>query len=892
MYSNNKLAKAVRLAMVFGATATAGVATNAFAADEAKAEEVERIQVTGSRIKQVDLESSSPVTVITATDIEMSGEITVADVLNNLSANSFGSWKGVSGYGAGDAASSNINLRGLGSDATLVLLDGRRMPGTSSSSGASADTSLIPMAIVERIEVLRDGASAVYGSSAVAGVINIITKKDYEGVGVKFEYEEPDDVDGGTSRTFALTTGFSSDKGNIVLTFEHTNSDAIFDSELWPVYDADNAGGAYGGYSSYSPVHNVLTSNGWMSNSDLCEQAPDVMDYTDGNDSGFCKYNYGAVTKFNPDTEKNSVFSKFNYELTDNITFVGRVMAGFNETDSRYAATPVSTSPITMSADNPYNIYEEDVLIRTRSAPIGARDTTTEVTTSDIVLGLEGELEIGNGIAWEVNYQNSLSKTNVFGNNLVNDVAFQALLDSGEYDMFNMDNKSYADWNADMEEMYQGARHTGTYEGRYESEQWDGLVSSALYESEDVTIAAVVGAEYEEITFTQKSDPESANGFISGGSGGDDVDADRDRTAAYVEIQAALPFNIDLSAAARYEKYEQEGMTNLGKSKSDFDKVVPKIGLTWRPVEELLLRSSWGESFRAPNMGEMFQSYALSFPTVRDTEWCTANPGQELGGYCSDAGEQVATWFGGNTELGEETGDSVTFGFVWSILDNLSVEATYYDISYDDKIDSVDNDELLRIEKESGGLGSTPAAIERSSLDQRIDFMYTGYINKASLETDGLDISARYNQETSFGDFGVTLNVSKVFAFDEKADKDSQKFDSAGLQDFPDLKTDLAINWAYEDFTASWNIFYVGSQDSGNKEYGVTYLAHIDSYTKHNVQASWTAPTETKITLGVNNLTDEEAPTWYNGFRDYRDSSWSLYDQTGRSLYLRVEQSF
>ena len=164
---NNKVSKAVRLAVAFGAASTAAFSASTFAADEENAEKVERIQVTGSRIKQVDLENSSPVTVLSAAEISLSGEPTVADVLNNLASNSFGSWKGVSGYGAGGAASSNINLRGLGSDATLVLLDGRRMPGTSSSSGSSADTSIIPMAVVERVEILRDGASAVYGSSAL-----------------------------------------------------------------------------------------------------------------------------------------------------------------------------------------------------------------------------------------------------------------------------------------------------------------------------------------------------------------------------------------------------------------------------------------------------------------------------------------------------------------------------------------------------------------------------------------------------------------------------------------------------------------------------------------------------------------------------------------------------
>lgn len=863
-----------------------GANAQAFAAEE-EAEVIEKISVTGSRIKQVDLENSSPITIITAADINLSGEPSVSDVLNNLASNSFGSWTGVSGYGAGGAASSNINLRGLGSDATLVLLDGRRMPGTSSSSGASADTSLIPMSVVERIEILRDGASAVYGSSAVAGVINIITKKDYDGLNLRYEISQPG-VEGGDSTNFSLTSGFTSEKGNIIFTYEHSTADAIFDKEIWAMDDP-----TYGAYSSYSPVSNYKDSAGdYFSNQDMCDAEPNVINTVADDGSGRCLYNYGAVTKFYPDAEKNSFLTNFSYELTDNISFVGRGMASFNETDSRYAGTPVSTTPLYMDASNPFNPTADKIQVYTRAVPIGNRDTKTEVITTDFLMGLEGFSDIGQGLDWEVNYQNSVSKTNVLGTNLINDVAFQAAIDEGTYDLFNINNASYDDWSDSMGELYQRANHTGTYSARYSSEQIDGLVSTILLDDGDFMVAGVVGVEYETIDFTQVSDPESANGYISGGSGGDDVFANRDRTAAYMELQATLPYEIDLTVAGRYEKYEQTGTTNLGEKSSTFDKVVPKIGVTWRALDSLLVRGSWGESFRAPNMGEMFQSYALSFPTVRDTAWCDANPGQELAGYCANAGEQVATWFGGNTELQAETGDSTTVGFVWDVIEDLSIEMTYYSINYEDRIDDVSNSELLRLELEAGGLGATPLAIERNATSDKIDFMYTGYVNKSSLSTDGIDFSAKYRFETSIGKFSTALNVSKVMSFEEVADSESEAFDYAGLQDYPEWKADLAVNYSYEDMTVSWTSYFVGAQDSGNEEYGVDYLADVPSYFKHNVQFAYVAPTDTKIVVGVNNLTDSEASSYYDGFRDYRDVNWSLYDLTGRSLYLRLEQSF
>ena len=236
MSSVTLTAKAIRRSLLAVAT-TSVVTTGLFASAAVSAEEqeqkVERIEVTGSRIKQVDMETSSPVTVLSAADIALTGEKTVADVLNNSSINAFGSWRGTSGYGSGASATSSINMRGLGSQATLVLLDGRRMPGTSSSSGSTADTSQIPIAIVERIEILRDGASAVYGSDAVAGVINIITKKEFEGVQLDYSTEIPD-VDGGNATRFSIATGYNTDKGNITFTYEyydtHGNGHRIFRS--------------------------------------------------------------------------------------------------------------------------------------------------------------------------------------------------------------------------------------------------------------------------------------------------------------------------------------------------------------------------------------------------------------------------------------------------------------------------------------------------------------------------------------------------------------------------------------------------------------------------------------------------------------------------------------
>ncbi|ABI39334.1 TonB-dependent receptor [Shewanella sp. MR-4] len=875
-------AKAVRASII-----TMGSASVLFSGMTIAAEEnakVERIEVTGSRIKQVDMETVSPVTVINAADIAMTGEKTVADVLNNSAINSFGSWRGISGYGSGASSTSNVNLRGLGSSATLVLLDGRRMPGTSSSSGSVADTSSIPMAIVERIEILRDGASAVYGSDAVAGVINIITKKEFDGLQLDYSTEQPR-VEGGDANRLSIATGYNTDKGNITLTYEYYDTKAVMDRDIWNMDDP-----SYSAYSGFSSVPNGSSASGWYSNSEICEQTENTVDTTDGNNVGRCLYNHGNVTKLFGDQTRNSILSNFSYEITDTIQFRGRASASLAETETRYAGTPVSTNYPVMSADNKFNPLGEDMTLYMRSAQIGERDTLTETNNVDILGGFVGTLDFGNGIDWELNAQHSRSTTNSFNYNLINDEIVQQGIDSEQYDIFNTSGMSYQQWNQQMTELYRKAAHTGVYQGKFESTQLDGLASTLLVDNGDVSVAMVGGLEYEMIKFKQTSDPESASGIISGGSGGDDVDAERDRSAAYLEFQVGLPANVELSAAVRYERYEQEGSLTGAQGQvvnsSTFDAVVPKFGLSWRPVDSLLLRASYGDSFRAPNMSEMFSSQSLSFEKAVDSLWCN-EPGNVDAVYCA-TNNQHKTWYGGNPDLEAEEGNSLTLGGVWNVTDDWNVELSYFSITYDNKIESVDVDDILRDEIKNG---SSPY-IHRGA-DGKIEYIEAGVRNLASVETSGIDFVTAYNLETAIGDFNFKVDLTHVLDFKKQDNAEAEMIDYAGVTDTPDWRGNFATSWKYEDFSAAWTVVYIGSQsaDYYNTLEETDRYVDYSSYFKHNIQFAYSHAYNGTITVGVNNLFDADAPNYYT-YADYRDVNVGLYDVLGRTYYLRINQKF
>lgn len=900
MNSLTLTAKAVRTSLIAAAATSVAFSGLVFAEEQNEGAKVERIEVTGSRIKQVDMETSSPVTVLSAADIALTGEKTVADVLNNSSINAFGSWRGTSGYGSGASATSSVNMRGLGSQATLVLLDGRRMPGTSSSSGATADTSQIPIAIVERIEILRDGASAVYGSDAVAGVINIITKKEFDGFQLDYSLEQPS-VEGGDANRFSIATGFNTDKGNVTFTYEYYDTKAVMDKDIWKMDDP-----SYGDYSSFSSVPNGYYNTGekdadgddiysFYSNSEMCEQTENVDDGTNGENSGRCFYSYGEVTKLFGDMTRNSFMTNFNYEITDNIQFRGRGTASLSDTETRYAGTPVSTNYPVMSADNTYNPTGEDMTLYMRSVQIGERDTLTETNSFDILGGFVGFADVGNGIDWEVNVQHAASTTNAFNYNLINDNIIQSELDRVDedgnniYDVFNTSGMSYADWDQQMTQLYDAANHTGVYQGKFDSTQIDGLASTLIYDEGDFSVAIVGGLEYEMINFKQTSDPESAAGIISGGSGGDDVDAERTRQSAYTEIQMGLPANFEISAAVRYERYDQEGTLTGAEGQvtnsSTFDAVVPKLGLSWRPVDSLLLRASYGDSFRAPNMGEMFSSQSLSFEKAYDSVWCEANNDSD-GSYCA-SGNQHKTWFGGNPDLEAEEGNSLTLGGVWNATDAWSLELSYYSITYDNKIEAVGADDVIRDEKINGG-----SDLVTRGPDGKIEYIESGYINMSSVETSGFDFATSYNMETSFGDFNLKLDMTHILEFKEQANEESEKIDLAGLQDYPEWRGNFAAAWYYNDFNAAWTTVYIGSQ-SGDywRDLGYDYIVDTPHYFKHNFQVGYTHDWNGTLTVGVNNIFDEEAPTWYD-YAGYRDVNTGLYDVLGRTFYLRVNQKF
>jgi iron complex outermembrane receptor protein len=315
--------------------------------DDEEADEIEEIIVTGSRIARADIDGANPIIEITAEDIRATGEMSLAEVLRQSNVNSFGSFQPRSGSTAQSQAT--ISLRGAGSGRTLVLMDGKRMAGSPSFGGVAANINSIPFSAVERVEILTDGGSALYGSDALAGVVNVIMKKDFEGAEA-FVFKGDPKREGGEQEAYGFTAGLSSDLGNVVISFEHDEREIVYMADRWwsqrNFVDGKDASNA----TSYFDTLNAsfYSCNMWSYASPgfgyeaipACVGQGDflgggnVYDYGGG---GVVLYPYNQIMAEDASSGRDTLFVNYNYDINDNHQINARGMVTKVNGFGRYA---------------------------------------------------------------------------------------------------------------------------------------------------------------------------------------------------------------------------------------------------------------------------------------------------------------------------------------------------------------------------------------------------------------------------------------------------------------------------------------------------------------------------------------------------------------------------
>lgn len=838
--NRNLLSDAVRFGLVAG-LATAVVAPAAFAqeAEEGEATTLDRIEVTGSRLKRADIEGAVPVIVIDRASIDATGDVSVADVLRDSTFASFGNFRPQSGSSAQSLAT--VDLRGLGSGRTLVLIDGRRAPTNPMSASSGSDLNAIPLAAVERIEILSDGASAVYGSDAIGGVVNVILRKDFNGAELRYGFGSTA-VTGGDLEDASAVFGTASDRGRLIGGASYSSRGMVF--------TRDQIGGDVLGVSTYG---NNYQNAGWQ-----------AVPGFDCNANGFwmipgtntCSFDFNSVAANEASVENTSVFVRGDYQINDDWTVYMTATTTKVETFGRYAPVPGQVRAAEGTVQDLVHGDGRATVYRHRFAAAGNRDNYTDTTNSDYLVGFTGQLTDTISVDFGARRTDYKYIENGYG------YIIQSLAEA----QINAGNYLLTDPFGASQDVLNSFTATIGRNSFYKSAEYFGSVNFDLFEMGGGISNAVVGAEYREDRFQDLYDSLSQAGVVLGSSGGASAGS-RDVTSAYFEWLLPFTSAFDITLAGRYDKYSDYG--------NDFS---PKIAARWQPLDNLTFRASWGQGFRAPGLDILTQAPSFSAEPVNDPRTCAA---VNQPATCQ---LQVDTYFIANPSLASEQSDQYSIGVVYDPVDWLDLSLDYYNITVEDTISQIGAQDIINSDNDPGTYGPIPAGMEiirDPANGNSIVEITAGYANAGDLKTDGLDFRA--NTDFDFGTAGRLQNrltVSWINKYDVTTPQNIV-IEYAGLPGYPELRANLANDWAYGDWNFTWNVNYIEGQSDSD--------SNVGGYATNDVQVSWSAPWNGKIAVGATNVGDR-----YPELVPFDGRPWNfyLYDAYGRTVYLRYTQTF
>ncbi|MFO1339515.1 MAG: TonB-dependent receptor [Burkholderiaceae bacterium] len=821
----------------------------------------ERIEVTGSRIKRAEAEGALPVTVITREQLDASGAVTVAEFIRNSTFASAGQFRPQSGSSAQSFA--GVNLRGLGSNRTLVLVDGRRVA-KAPNVGDSVDMNSIPMAAVERIEILTDGASAIYGSDAIGGVVNVILRKDYEGLHLSAGVTKPS-VKGGDREEYSALMGFNSEKGRMVAGVSKTSRDIIFVRDYPWGYTPGASSYSNGMYQAVSDGEGGYLPNisggGFLGNAGTCDFA-DKGFYVQTS-TGRCRYDFNLVAADEAATSAESLFARGEVRLGEDWAAYMNSAVTRNKSFGRYAPVPDSIliTPGSVFDQQHLNVGVDGdpYFLAHRFAAAGNRDTSTDGNLYDVALGVQGTfgpLDLDFGVR---RTESHLVET---GRGFIVKGLATAAINNGVY---NVDDP-FSNDDATLKSI---TTTTGRDSVFVQSEIYASATAD-MFKLGGGSAKIYVGAEARREQYADLYDSLSEAGEVLGSSGSS---AAGSRKVSAFTTEMVFPFTKELegSLAGRYENYSDYG--------SDFS---PKMSVKFRPMKELTLRAAAGKGFRAPSLPELNQKPAFSADTVVDERHCLADGGFTPAECAAGVEFQINGLHISNPALKSEKSTQYSFGGVWDITPSLSVKADYWNTKIKNVISYISAQTIVNRDNGTDPL-AIPAglSIRRDPNTGAILQIISGSANEGVLQYSGLDLDILFQHKyDGWGRFKHQFVYSPIF----EAKTNGTDFNGTFGQ--PKERATLSNGWKIGDFDFTWNINYIGK--NGEKADG----NYTGSYVTHDVQAAWNTPLKgATVTFGAVNVT-EKFPALVGSPYDQKPFNYYLYDAYGAQYYLRLEQKF
>jgi len=864
------LARAIRTAIGGAAGLSAALVSTVGLSQEA----LDEVVITGSRIaRSADFEGPAPLLTVDREAIENSGYTNLQQLMEKIPVNGNGAFstRGNNQDSTANGAAS-ISLRGFGADATLVLINGRRVAISSFAESVTTnfvDINSIPVSAIERVEVLKDGASAVYGSDAVAGVINVVLRDNFDGVEVSAGYG---DVTEGSSAEVSASAimGSSGEDSNITLIVDYFQNDTLFNSERGRLGSANNT--AFGGAdyrSSRGYPGRFFVDPGAVITMDPGCPAESQADPT-------CLYDYGPWNLLIPESERTGLLLTGHKGFGSGIELFTEIAVQHNNSVAQGAPTPLDeTAGLTLNnhPDDPFGGNAVGIS-RYRTVDAGARQFDIETDNLRAVLGFRGD--INDAWSWEVAAQRARSESTQTGSRnqgWVRTDFLQQQMDLGAYNPFG--------GVTNPDDVLAAIATSVVRQGKSDLTMYDAQVNGDLFEMPAGTVKMAAGLEYRDESVSDVPDDQFQRGLIFG-TEAVSAAAKRNNWSAFVEFAVPLHDSLELQVAGRHDDYDFYGSSTN-----------PKLGLRWAPIDQLALRASWGTGFRAPSLAQIGLGPSQESEFFQDTFGCADNPA-----YCANTDFLII--FAGNPDLVAEESESLNVGAVWQPTAALSMSLDFWDIEQDKKIDEVPR--IFIYEQECDNQASTVcirgAPLPGDTLGP-LSFIRSGFVNIGEQTAQGIDLAVYYNMDAGSGSLTLGLDYTHLLEFNKVVlDATGLAFETqefAGEYEYPEDRAALTGDYQIGDWGINARVNYISSFEDFRplSPPVVASVGTVNSFTTVNFQFTYEGIKNTKIALSVDNAFDELPPVAIgDGDTDVYGYVSSQHNPRGRFWSLRTTYTF
>jgi len=866
---------------------------------------IEKIAVFGSRIARTDSLGIAPVQVISADDIAQAGYIDIDSVLLELPANTGITLNNQFNLGTTRSAS-GVNLRGLGENLTLVLLNGLRVPLYSSANGTQnfVNTSGIPTDALSRTEVLTGGASAIYGSDAVSGVVNFVTNADFEGTKFNARHEITDD--GGRAKTnLSVKYGFKTDSNSTIVSASYRKRAKLKATDrLEYGLGEDTANG--GNYSSFAAevrdrnriyVDSTRTTPTEGECFALLGEAGRYVDtLASGRSTSIrCRFNRAQFRTIYPDTEQLNISLNNTYEINDNWNF--KTFITYFQKDTQQDQEPKGMSQtVYQDGTNPENFsFDADDFESTNRFSFRRRFVEGGLGGQFID---DKQLIIQNTLAGSIG-DYLFDITYNYGRGDVDrnspQVTFAGLEEILTFDPNNQDPAKWYPLNPISTEQFNQISGRSEQKAFSELHQIQSVFTGDLpFNLGDEPIGFAIIADIVDQKFFDKKDFDTVNngfvGFSSTQGGGGN-------TLYAIGAEFAIPISesVEFNLAGRYDYYDDA--TNVGGAFS------PQVGFKYQPNSTFLLRANYTESFKAPDLQRVHAGITRLTSSISDNVLATFEPNNPNS---SDSFRRVTK---GTTDIKEESSRSIVIGAVYAPTKNLEFTADYYNIKIDDAVITIDPDRIVLDpnndltgqvsncdEIRRVGFITTLETEDDGSTYRNLFQVCSGSVNATSRKASGVDFTGRYSVlDTSAGDFSLSSKTTWVKERSQKDFSDSSLIEGTEVSYVPEWKSVTTLRWDHDNMGASliWNHW---GEAKGRNENDLTADPYnpLSSWNRVNFSASYETDDLGKFTLGANNILDSAPPKLdpedSTSFPFY--SRRNGYNVVGRSFYLGYSLTF